>query len=126
MIQLNTEDIIHNIDDYFNAQLESLSIDNPIIKLGKPIIKNLLKNNIGKLSKYLNMLSKEDGTIDIEEILTDMLNTVETSDKFKVEVPILGDVEIGKGTLSVTIPYINKGLILNMDDLQLMKESLIS
>lgn len=126
MKTINAEKLSSNIYDYFTNQIEALSINNPIIKLSKPILNNLLKNNISKLDKYLNMIAKEDGTIDIEEILDDMFKTINDPNRFDISVPILGDIKIGNSTVELNIPYVNKGLILDSDDLQLLKESLIT
>jgi hypothetical protein len=54
-----------------------------------------------------------------------MRDSVLTSQPFTVNLPVLGDVEVGNGLIMANIPMINKRLVLNRDDLNMLKEMLI-
>ena len=73
----------------------------------------------------LDFIADKDGNIDIENIISEMRDSVLTSQPFTVNLPVLGDVEVGNGLIMANIPMINKRLVLNRDDLNMLKEMLI-
>lgn len=71
-----------------------------------------------------NFASK--GNIDIENILAEMMENVMTTQPFTFNTSVIGDIEVGGGHIKLNLPFTNKRLVLNMDDLEAFKEMLIT
>lgn len=122
---VNRKQLVNNIRTYIYSQLNTLSGSNPIINMFKPMFTRAIDNNMYKLEPILDLLSDKDGNIDIENILTEMQNNILTSEPFIVNVPVVGDIEIGSGLIKMNIPMVDKRLVLNRNDLNMLKEMLI-
>lgn len=68
----------------------------------------------------------KDGNIDIENILTEMMENLMTTNPFTFKTSFAGDIEIGGGEIKFNLPLTNKRLVLNMTDLETFKEMLIT
>lgn len=123
---ITSQQFISNLKLYINTQLEVLSKDNPIISFISPIITRVVNNNIHKLGNGLNLISDSQGNIDIENIIQEMINNILESNPFNYNIPYIGNVELGGGSIKLNIPFTSKKLILNSSDLETMKEILIS
>lgn len=123
---ITSQQFISNLKLYINTQLEVLSKDNPIISFISPIITRIVNNNIHKLSNGLNLISDSQGNVDIENIIQEMINNILESNPFNYNIPYIGNVELGGGSIKLNIPFTSKKLILNSSDLETMKEILIS
>ena len=64
--------------------------------------------------------------IDIENILTEMMENLMTTNPFTFKTSFAGDIEIGGGEIKFNLPLTNKRLVLNMTDLETFKEMLIT
>lgn len=74
----------------------------------------------------LDLIADKDGNIDIENILTEMMENLMTTDPFTFKTSFVGDIEIGGGEIKFNLPLTNKRLVLNMTDLETFKEMLIT
>lgn len=117
--------LITNIRTYLYSQINTLSEGNPTINIFKPILNRVIDNNLYKIEPFLDLITDKEGNIDIENIITEMRDNLLTSQPFVVNIPVLGDVEIGNGLIITNIPIVNKRLVLNRDDLNMLKEMLI-
>jgi hypothetical protein len=117
--------LIENLQRYVDIQITEMAKTSPMMGFMKPLISRAATNAIGKADKALSLLADKDGNIDIENIISEMRDSVLTSQPFTVNLPVLGDVEIGNGLIMANIPMINKRLVLNRDDLNMLKEMLI-
>lgn len=117
--------LMTNIKAYLYSQINSLSEGNPAINIFKPILSRVIDNNLFKIEPFLDLITDREGNIDIENIITEMKDNLLTSQPFVINLPILGDIEIGNGLIMANIPMINKRLVLNRDDLNMLKEMLI-
>lgn len=113
------------LKDYFLDQIESLSKTDPLISITKPILTRLVDNNINKIDNMLSFLKDDKGNIDIENILSEMVDSVINTKTFTLNTSLLGDINIGDGKIVLTIPYINKNIIFNKQDLEKLKTILI-
>lgn len=99
---------------------------NPMIGFMKPLITRALDKNFSKVSKALDLIADKDGNIDIENILTEMMENLMTTNPFTFKTSFVGDIEIGGGEIKFNLPLTNKRLVLNMTDLETFKEMLIT
>lgn len=115
-----------NLKSYISLQLESMAKTNPMIGFMKPLITRALDKNFSKVSKALDLIADNDGNIDIENILTEMMENLMTTNPFTFKTSFVGDIEIGGGEIKFNLPLTNKRLVLNMTDLGTFKEMLIT
>lgn len=66
------------------------------------------------------------GNVDIEGILSEMMDNLMTTQPFTIKTSFIGDVEIGGGNIKLNIPLTDKRLVFNMSDLENFKEMLIT
>lgn len=117
--------VMGNLKKFIDTKLTSLSKDNPVMALIKPIVTRAVDNNLYKVEGFLKQISDKNGLIDIEGILSEMTQNVMNTNPFKVNAGLLGELEIGAGKIKMDIPMINKSLILNQEDLNELKDMLI-
>nr|DAP18844.1 MAG TPA: hypothetical protein [Crassvirales sp.] len=115
-----------NLKSYIILQLDNMSIANPMIGFMKPLITRALDKNFGKVKKALDLIADSEGNIDIENILAEMMENVMNTQPFTFNTSIIGDIEVGGGHIKLNLPFTNKRLVLNMDDLEAFKEMLIT
>lgn len=115
-----------NLKSYIILQLDNMSVSNPMIGFMKPLVTRALDKNFGKIKKALDLISDSEGNVDIENILTEMIGNVMNTQPFIFNTSIIGDVEVGGGHIKLNLPFTNKRLVLNMDDLETFKEMLIT
>ena len=92
----------------------------------RPLIIRALDKNFSKVSKALDLIADKDGNIDIENILTEMMENLMTTNPFTFKTSFIGDIEIGGGEIRFNLPLTNKRLVLNTTDLETFKEMVIT
>lgn len=115
-----------NLKSYVMLQLESMAKTSPMVGFVKPIITRALDKNFNKVNKALDLIADKDGNIDIENILTEMMENLMTTKPFTFETSFIGNIEVGGGEIKFNLPLTNKRLVLNMADLETFKEMLIT
>ena len=115
-----------NLRAYVATQLDTMSKNTPMIGFMKPLITRALDNNFSKVTKALDLIANDEGKIDIENILTEMIENVMNTNPFTFKTSFIGDVEIGGGQIKFNLPLTNKRLVLDMTDLEAFKEMLIT
>lgn len=123
---MTTLQFIENLRLYIDSQLSIMSKNTPIIGVAKPIITRIVNNNIGKLSNILGLMANESGDIDIENILNEMLSNIMSANPFSVNIPVIGDVELGGGFIKLNIPFTDKRIVLDKTDFDTFKEMIIN
>lgn len=78
-----------------------------------------INNNIGKVNQALSIIADENGMIDADGILNDMIDNLIIS-------PVKEErgIKIGAGNVEIKIPFINKAIALDKDDINEFKEML--
>ena len=109
---------------FLGTQIEAVAKTNPMISFGKPLITRALDKNLSKINKTLELIADENGEIDVEAILSEMIESVMTTEPFTFKTPFMGDINIGGGTIKLNIPLTNKSLVFNGQDLEGFKELL--
>lgn len=115
-----------NLKSYVSLQLDSMSKSNPMIGFMKPFITRALDKNFGKVTKALDLISDKEGNIDIENIITEMVENLMNTNPFTFKTSFIGDIEIGGGEIKFNLPFTSKRLVLNITDLETFKEMLIT
>ena len=115
-----------NLRAYVATQLDIMSKNTPMIGFMKPLITRALDKNFSKVTKALDLIANDEGKIDIENILTEMIENVMNTNPFTFKTSFIGDVEIGGGQIKFNLPLTNKRLVLDMTDLEAFKEMLIT
>lgn len=116
--------LIDSLQRYVDMQIEEVARTNPIIGFMKPLVKRAADNAISKADKMLVLLADKDGNIDINEIMSEMIESLMTTQPFTVNTSFIGDIVIGNGNIKVGIPFTERNLVFNVSDLQNLREML--
>lgn len=119
-------EIIRNINNFVLTLLENNARKSPIIAFASPLVSRLAEKNINKLDFYLNALCDNEGKIDIENIVSEMVDKVMQCDPFVLNTSFIGDITIGGGQIRCTIPVVNMDLVLNRSDIELFKNTMLN
>ena len=123
---MNSLEVITKVKEYIINQINILAKTNPIIGFTKPLIVRVLDNNINKADKMLSLLADSNGNIDIENIITEMVESVMNTKTFTIHTSFIGDVNIGDRKIILNIPFMDKSLVFNSEDLESLKNTLIN
>ena len=85
-----------------------------------------MDKNFSKVTKALDLIADENGNVDVEGILTEMMENLMTTQPFTFKTSFVGDIEVGNGNIKLNIPLTDKRLVFNMTDLENFKEMLIA
>ena len=119
---MNVLETIEKLKLFLTRQVNSLAMTNPIIGFSKPIITRVINNNIHKANGFLSMLADENGEIDVQSLIPEMIQSVMTTRPFVYHTEFLGDLEIGGGFIKMNIPLTNNQIVLGKTDLDTLKE----
>lgn len=121
---ITIDKLTENLKAYIATQIDTMSKNTPMISFMKPLITRALDKNFNKVTKALNLISDENGNIDIENILAEMSEGLLNTNPFLFKTQVIGNVEIGGGQIKFNLPFTSKRLVLNMDDINTFKEML--
>ena len=116
--------LIENLQRYVDMQVVEMARTNPMISFMKPVITRAASNAISRADKTLLLLADKEGNIDIESILSEMTESLITTQPFTIHTSFIGDIVIGNGTIKVGIPFTERNLVFNSSDLQNLREML--
>lgn len=114
--------VISKIKDYILNQVDILSKTNPLISFTKPLIVRAINNNIDKVNKSILIFADKDGNIDIDNIISEMIESVINTKPFNIHTSFIGDINIGDGKIIFNVPFTNKNIIFNQEDLESLKK----
>lgn len=118
--------LTNKLKSYIVAQLNSMSKTTPMVGFMKPLITRALDKNFSKVTKALDLIADENGNVDIEGILSEMMENLMTTQPFILNTSFIGNIEIGGGSIKLNIPLTDKRLVFSMTDLENFKEMLIT
>lgn len=116
--------LIESLQRYVDMQILELTKTNPMMSFMKPLISRAATNAISKADKALLLLADKEGNIDVEQILSEMTESLMNTAPFTINTSFIGDIVIGNGTIKLGIPFTERNLIFNTTDLQRLKEML--
>lgn len=123
---VTTMQLTDKLRSYIFTQLDSMSKTSPMMGFVKPLVTRALDKKLSKITSILDLISDDNGNIDIEGILSEITENLMTTQPFIFKAPYIGDVEIGGGTIGFSIPLTNKKLVFDTTDLESFKEMLIT
>lgn len=115
--------IIDKVVELANSKILEFANNSPFSFIIKPYMARLINNYIGKLDNLLKPIEDKDGKIDIEGILSESINNLIIAQAKKYN--ILDGIEIGNGTIKISIPSFSKDLVFDTNDIELLKENLM-
>ena len=118
--------VIGRIKEYILNQVNTLAKTNPLIGFTKPLIIRVIDNNVDKANKYLSFIADKDGNIDVNDIMSEMIESVMSTKQFTLHTSFIGDINIGDGKIILNIPYTDKNIVFNLEDLESLKTYLNS
>lgn len=118
------DQLTSNLNTYISTQLDIMSKNTPIISFMRPLITRALNKNFSKLTKFLDLIANDEGKIDIESIMSEMMESIMTANPFTFSTSFIGDIEIGGGQIKFNLPLTTKRLVLDMTDIEALKETL--
>lgn len=105
---INKDNLIEEILKFINTKIADISSNNPLFDIvAKPYISKVVTNNVSKLDKALSLITDEKGMIDGDGLLTDMIDRLIIS-----KANTINGVTIGEGSVKITIPFMNKTVVL--------------
>ena len=119
---MNALETIERLKLFLHKQINSLAMNNPLIGFTKPVILRIVDNNIHKANGFLSMLADENGDIDMQSLIPEMIQSVMNTRPFVYHTEFLGDLEIGGGFIKMNIPMANSQIVLGKTDLDTLRE----
>lgn len=117
---INKDVLINKLVEFLDIKLTNLSNDNQLINVFiRPIFSRIINNNVNKVSKALAIIADENGMIDADGILDDMINNLIVS-----PVKEDGAIKVGEGSVEIKIPFMNKAIALDKEDIKEFKDML--
>ncbi len=114
------------LKEYMLSQVDTMGKNNPMISFARPLIKRAIDNKFDGAEKMLSLIADKDGNIDVASIMDEMIQSLVNTNPFTLNNSLVGNIEIGGGLIKLDLPFTSKRLVFNQDDIELLKESLIS
>lgn len=114
----------HKIIEGISKGIDFYGLSFPAIKFFKPIIMRMADKYIDNLTNNLASISKKD-SIDLNNLLEEMINNVKTTKPFKIKTNVIGDVDICEGKIKFVMPFTEERLVLDIEDLEKIKAMIL-
>lgn len=106
------DNALNILGSFVNTKLNALGDNNPVFNIFvRPYVERVIGNNISKVDNLLSLIADENGMVDIDGIINDMIDRLVVS-----EVNKINGISIGQGEIKVDIPLINKSIVFTTDD----------
>ena len=122
---MNVIETIERLKLFLHKQVDSLALTSPLIGFSKPLIIRAIDNKIYKANGFLSMVADENGEIDVQSLIPEMIQSVMETKPFILHTEFLGDLEIGGGFIKMNIPMTNSQIVLGKNDLDVLKETFL-
>ena len=114
---------IDTLVSFIGIKLDEITLNMPILGLFRPVVAEMVNNNINKLDKVLSLISDDNGMINSDKILSEMLDNLIVM-PIQQYPDIFGGISLGKGTITIKIPFIDKAIEFNSNDIESFKNLL--
>lgn len=114
---------IDTLVSFIGIKLDEITLNMPILGLFRPVVAEMVNNNINKLDKVLTLISDDNGMINSDKILSEMLDNLIVM-PIQQYPDIFGGISLGKGTITIKIPFIDKAIEFNSNDIESFKNLL--
>lgn len=119
---ITIDNVISGIKKFILLQIDKLSEGSPLIQFMKPLIVRVVDNGIKNTRSMIELLADASGNIDTGQIIDEMVSNVINTKPFTIKVPYLDNIIIGDGTIQINVPFIDKKVVFNTEDLNTLKE----
>ena len=119
---MTIDNVISGIKKFILLQIDKLSEGSPLIQFMKPLIVRAVDNGVKNTRSMIELLADANGNIDTGQIIDEMVSNVINTKPFTIKVPYLDNIIIGDGTIQINIPFIDKKVVFNTEDLNTLKE----
>lgn len=119
---MTIDNVISGIKKFILLQIDKLSEGSPLIQFMKPLIVRVVDNGIKNTRSMIELLADANGNIDTGQIIDEMVSNVINTKPFTIKVPYLDNIIIGDGTIQINVPFIDKKVVFNTEDLNTLKE----
>jgi hypothetical protein len=121
---MNSSNVLTGIKSFILLQIDKMSKVDPLISVLSPLITRVVNKNYTKISTFLDLIADSEGNIDVENILTEMIEKLLDTKPFTVNTSFIGDIEIGGGEIKFSLPFTHKSLVLDITDIETFKHTL--
>lgn len=119
---MTIDNVISGIKKFILLQINKLSEGSPLVQFMKPLIVRAVDNGVKNTRSMIELLADANGNIDTGQIIDEMVSNVINTKPFTIKVPYLDNIIIGDGTIQINIPFIDKKVVFNTEDLNTLKE----
>ena len=119
---MTIDNVISGIKKFILLQIDKLSEGSPLVQFMKPLIVRAVDNGIKNTRSMIELLADANGNIDTGQIIDEMVSNVINTKPFTIKVPYLDNIIIGDGTIQINVPFIDKKVVFNTEDLNTLKE----
>ena len=120
---MNVNDISNGTKQYLFDLVDSLSQNDFTIGIVSPLVKTGIENNFNKITKTLNLISDEEGNIDIDKLIDDIIKSSLNSKFVSYPLSSFGSIDIGNN--AITFNVFNKFVKFDSNDFIKLKKYLI-
>jgi hypothetical protein len=121
---ITTDEISIRMEKGAGYLVDTLAKDFPIVNLAKPMISRVVKNSMGKVTKYCELLADEKGMVDFNSLVDEIFANAINSKPFTIPAGSLGDIEFGGGSIKVPIPFTQKVASFGTEEINAVKRIL--
>lgn len=119
---MTIDNVISGIKKFILLQIDKLSEGSPLVQFMKPLIVRAVDNGVKNTRSMIELLADANGNIDTGQIIDEMVSNVINTKPFTIKVPYLDNIIIGDGTIQINVPFIDKKVVFNTEDLNTLKE----
>ena len=119
---MTIDNVISGIKKFVLLQIDKLSEGSPLVQFMKPLIVRAIDNGVKNTRSMIELLADANGNIDTGQIIDEMVSNVINTKPFTIKVPYLDNIIIGDGTIQINVPFIDKKVVFNTEDLNTLKE----
>ena len=120
---MNVNDISSGTKQYLLNLVDSLSDNDFTIGVLSPLVKTGIENNFNKISKILNLISDENGDINIEKLINDIIKSSLNGKSMTYNISPVGEIVVGNDAIRFNI--FNKFIKFDSNDFIKLKNYLI-
>ena len=119
---ITIDNVISGIKKFIFLQIDKLSEGSTLIPFMQPLIVRAVDNGVKNTRSMIELLADANGNLDTGQIIDEMVSNVINTKPFTIKVPYLDNIIIGDGTIQINVPFIDKKVVFNTEDLNTLKE----
>lgn len=123
---MKSQELINKLKHFIDNKINIISKSNPLINFTQPFIMRMIDSKASKLNGILKMFADEKGEIDVNGLVDDVISRLSTIDPFTIDLMSITNLEIGGGKIKIGIPFSDKVMVLNSQDLMSLKEGAVA